>query len=253
MIPYFAWHEIPIGGGMTLAVFGVLVAMGVVAGILFAQARARTLGIPEHVINSGIASALVSGFLGSHLVVLLTEPLPSGGGILGLVEFWNGMSAFGGFFGAFAGLVAYYARRRSTWLVEADVLVQALVVGWVFGRLGCTLVHDHVGRPSEFLLAVRFPGGPRHDLGLYEFLYTVGVLVPAIVVLNRRPRAPGTTVSVVALLYAPARFLADFLRNTDLPGADVRYLGLTPAQYGCLALAAIGVWLWWARRRRCRQ
>ena len=248
MIPYVAWREIPIGGGMTLAVFGVLVALGVVAGILFAQARARTLGIPERVINSGMAWALVAGFLGSHLVVLFTEPLPSRDGVMDLVEFWNGMSAFGGFFGALIGLAFYYSRRKTTWLVEADVLVQALVVGWVFGRLGCALVHDHVGKPSTFFLAVRFPDGPRHDLGLYELLYTVAVLVPAVLVLNRRPRPPGTTVWVIALLYAPARFLADFLRNTDLPGADARYLGLTPAQYGCVALAAIAVVL--ARERR---
>ena len=238
MIPYFAWREIPIGGGTTLAVFGVLVALGVVAGVLFAQARARTLGIPERVINSGMAWALVAGFLGSHVVVLLTEPLPSRAGVLALVEFWNGMSAFGGFFGALLGLALYYSRRGRTWLLEADILVQALVVGWVFGRLGCALVHDHVGKPSHFFLAVRFPDGPRHDLGLYELLYTVGVLVPAVVVLNRRPRPPGTTIRVIALLYAPARFLADFLRNTDLPGADARYLGLTPAQYGCIALVA---------------
>src|SRR4249919_2167090 len=128
MLPYFAWHEVPIGGGMTLTVFGVLVAVGVAAGILFAQARARTLGIPEYVINSGMACALVAGFLGSHLIVLLTEPLPSHHGVLGLFEFWNGMSAFGGFFGALIGLALYYARRGATWLVEADVLVQALVV-----------------------------------------------------------------------------------------------------------------------------
>ena len=51
----------------------------------------------------------------------------------------------------------------------------------VFGRLGCTLVHDHVGSRSEFLLAIRFPDGARHDLGLYELLYTVAVLVPAVV------------------------------------------------------------------------
>jgi len=44
-----------------------------------------------------------------------------------------------------------------------------------------------------------------------------------------------------ASLYAPARFLGDFLRNVDLPGADVRYLGLTIGQWGCIVLAAVGV------------
>jgi prolipoprotein diacylglyceryltransferase len=98
----------------------------------------------------------------------------------------NGMSAFGGFFGALVGLSFHFRRRRRSWLVEADILVQALVVGWIFGRLGCTLVHDHVGVRSSFPLAIH------------------------------------------------------------LAHPDARYLGLTPAQYACIALAAIGIRL--ARR-----
>jgi phosphatidylglycerol:prolipoprotein diacylglycerol transferase len=245
VIPYFELRDIPIGGGHSVAAFGVLVVLGVAAGIRFAQSRARALGVAEAEINVAIAWTLICGFLGSHLTVLLTEPDAIAHGPFGLVEFWRGMSAFGGFFGALAGLSWYFRRRRRPWLLEADILVQALVVGWIFGRLGCTLVHDHVGRPSSFPLAIRFPDTPRHDLGLYEFLYTLFVLLPAVVALNRRPRAPGTTVWVIALLYAPVRFVADFLRHTDLPGADARYLGLTPAQYACVALTGIGVGLAW--------
>jgi len=120
----------------------------------------------------------------------------------------------------------------------------------VCGRLGCALVHDHVGTPSEFVLAFRFPNAPRHDLGLYEFLYTVVILVPAVVILDRRSRPPGTSVAVLALLYAPVRFLLDFLRQTDLSGADVRYHGLTVAQYGSIVLAGIGISLIIRIRRR---
>jgi phosphatidylglycerol---prolipoprotein diacylglyceryl transferase len=247
VIPYFELREIPIAGGRSLSVFGTLVALGIFAGAWFAERRARLLGMPEHEIPGAILSAVVPGLVLAHLFALLgvdhwTPRM--------LLEFWNGMSSFGGFAGALLGLTVYYSRSRRSWLPTADILVQALVIGWVFGRFGCTLVHDHIGRPSDFPLAVRFPDGPRHDLGLYEFLYTVLVLMPAVVVLNRRPRPPGTSVAVLALLYAPARFLLDFLRQTDLPGADVRYLGLTMAQYGCIVLAGIGSALLMRIRRR---
>jgi phosphatidylglycerol---prolipoprotein diacylglyceryl transferase len=250
MIPYFELREIPIGGGHSLAAFGTLVALGIFVGAWFAERRARRLGIAEREIPGAILSAVVPGLVLAHLVALL----PAGG--IGhwsprvLLEFWNGMSSFGGFAGALLGLSFYYGRSRRSWLPTADVLAQALVIGWVFGRLGCTLVHDHVGRPSQFLLAVRFPNGPRHDVGLYELLYTVIVLVPAVLVLNRRPRPPGTSVAVLALLYAPVRFLLDFLRQTDLAGADARHLGLTVAQYGCIVLAGIGIGLLMRIRRR---
>jgi len=240
MIPYFALREIPIGGGRSIAAFGTLVALGIFAGAWYADRHARRMGVPERELPGAILSAVVPGLVLAHLVALL-QAGNSNWSLQTLLEFWNGMSSFGGFAGALLGLTLYYGRTRRPWLPMADLLAQALVIGWVFGRLGCTLVHDHIGRPSEFLLAVRFSDGPRHDLGLYELLYTVLVLVPAVVVLNRRPRPPGTSVAVLALLYAPARFLLDFLRQTDLPGADVRYLGLTMAQYGCIVLAGIGI------------
>jgi phosphatidylglycerol---prolipoprotein diacylglyceryl transferase len=238
VIPYFELREIPIGGGRSIAAFGTLVALGIFAGAWFAERRGRAVGVPAGEIPGAILSAVVPGLAVAHFVALPAEEAWTPRMVL---AFWNGMSSFGGLLGAFAGLTIYYWRTRRSWLPTADVLVEALVVGWVFGRLGCTLVHDHIGRPSDFLLAIRFPDGPRHDLGLYELLYTLLVLVPAVVVLNRRRRPAGTSVVVLALLYAPARFVMDLLRNTDLPGADVRYLGLTVGQYGSLVLLGVTI------------
>jgi phosphatidylglycerol:prolipoprotein diacylglycerol transferase len=47
---------------------------------------------------------------------------------------------------------------------------------------------------------------------------------------------------VLALLYGVGRFGLDFLRARDLPYVDARYLGLTPAQYACIALVLFGLW-----------
>ena len=49
---------------------------------------------------------------------------------------------------------------------------------------------------------------------------------------------------VWCLTYAPARFAMDFLRATDLRGADVRWAGLTPAQWVMLAMFTAGCVLW---------
>lgn len=241
MIPYFELREISIAAGRSVAVFGTLVTIGIFIGVWFAQRRARAVGIAEKELHGAIVSALVPGFLLAHALALLSQ---TGEQVEWsprmMFQFWNGMSSFGGFAGAFLGVAFYYWRARRSWLPAADVLIQALVISWVFGRLGCTLVHDHIGKPSDFLLAISFADGARHDLGLYEFLYTVLVLVPTVIMLNRKPRLPGTSVAVLVLLYAPARFLGDFLRHVDLAGADPRYLGLTMAQYGCMVLVGIG-------------
>lgn len=241
MLPYFELRVIELPGGLSLAVFGTLVALGVFAGVAFAERRARAVGLPAATLHGAIGWALVPGFALAHAVALWPHV---GHGELGLADwlrFWNGMSSFGGIAGALLGLWLRFRREPGVLLSVAEVLAPAFVVGWVFGRLGCTLVHDHVGRPSSFPLAIRFPDGARHDLGLYELLYTLLVLLPAALALCRRPRAPGAILAWLALLYAPARFLGDFLRATDLPGSDVRYAGLTLAQYACIVLAGVGV------------
>jgi phosphatidylglycerol:prolipoprotein diacylglycerol transferase len=123
----------------------------------------------------------------------------------------------------------------------ADIFVQGLTVGWIFGRLGCTVVHDHPGKLSDFFLAVNYPEGARHNLGLYEFLYTLLVLLPAILFVHRRvPYRPGIYVAIVSLLYGAVRFPLEFLR---LPETDPRYGGLTFAQYSSLFLVGLGLWL----------
>jgi phosphatidylglycerol:prolipoprotein diacylglycerol transferase len=242
MIPYFELKQIPIAPGLSISVFGTLVTIGIFAGVWFSERRARVMGISRKEIHAAIACVLIPGFLLAHILTLT----PLGGGQTDwsastVLQFWNGMSSFGGFLGAFLGLAFFHARARRPWLAVADILLQALVIGWVFGRLGCTLVHDHIGQASDSLLAIRFADGGRHDLGLYELVFTLLVLVPAVMILNRRPRLPGTTVAVLVLLYAPARFLGDFLRHLDLAGADPRFFGLTLAQYGCLVLTGVGV------------
>jgi phosphatidylglycerol:prolipoprotein diacylglycerol transferase len=116
--------------------------------------------------------------------------------------------------------------------------------GWFFGRMGCAVVHDHIGRPTDFFLAVDFPTlGPRYELGLYEAAWTL-VIAAAFLWLARRNRAPGFFIVTWCLLYAPARFGLDFLRATDLPGSDPRYWGLTAGQYGSVVMLAAGLAVW---------
>ncbi|MGB5210340.1 MAG: prolipoprotein diacylglyceryl transferase family protein, partial [Gammaproteobacteria bacterium] len=99
---------------------------------------------------------------------------------------------------------------------------------------------------TDFFLAVAdFQAGtppyePRHDLGLYDVLIMAAIAV-IFLILSRKPRKPGLYVGLLPVLYAPCRFLLDFLRAPVSEGGDIRYAGLTPAQYGSVALLVAGV------------
>ena len=78
-------------------------------------------------------------------------------------------------------------------------------------------------------------GVVRHNLGLEEALYTV-LIAGAFVFLGRRHRFTGFFVGTLAVLYAPFRFGLDFMRHID-----VRYFGMTPGQYGSIAVLLAGI------------
>jgi phosphatidylglycerol:prolipoprotein diacylglycerol transferase len=134
-------------------------------------------------------------------------------------------------------------------LAYADVVAASFPVSWTFGRLGCTVAHDHPGVRSNAWYAVQYPDGGRLDLGLYELLLTVPLMI-VFLRLHRKRRPWGFYAGVMCTYYAPLRFLLDFLREREnvaiaglISGGDARYLGLTPAQWACVPMLALGLYL----------
>jgi prolipoprotein diacylglyceryltransferase len=63
-------------------------------------------------------------------------------------------------------------------------------------------------------------------------------IIAALLWLDRRGARAGLMTAVFAISYGTFRFLTDFLREYDQT-----LLGLTGAQYGCILLVGVGVWL----------
>ncbi len=276
--------------------FGLLVATGVLIGIWLATKRARSLGYDLDRLNSFITWMLVCGFIGGHVLdELFYHPREVLDDPLSILMLWKSLSSFGGFLGALIGIVLwkYYwfdskfpghpwlswvgrIRRRTKAqpiLPLADLILSVFPVAWVFGRMGCSSVHDHPGALANkgAFLAVEYPRGfpadaspeyvakmftgprgsygpieflhgdlPRYDLGLLEMLFTVCVASMLALTWSKKTRV-GTYVAATALTYGPVRFAMDYLRITEGVNADPRYGGLTPAQWCCLALTGLGL------------
>ena len=69
-----------------------------------------------------------------------------------------------------------------------------------------------------------FTYGARHDLGFYDAL-VLFALTGLLYALEHRRSLQGKLLAVLAVGYGTARFFLDFLRATDLPYSDARYLG----------------------------
>ena len=86
--------------------------------------------------------------------------------------------------------------------------------------------------------------GARHDLGLYEAIFTFVIWGVILVMWRFNPRRCFIG-GVICTLYSVGRFPMDYLRATDLERSDARYFDLTPAQYGCIALFALGIYFFY--------
>lgn len=240
MLPYIEHPTLDIGA-YRLQAFPVLVGAAVITEFQIVLRRAPKRGIDRETASSLAGWAIFLGLLGAHLFdlfvyypeELLADPLR-------ILEPWKGISSFGGMLGGLLGLWWVMERREmaaAARLRFVDCLLFALPFTLAIGRAGCALQHDHLGVSSTHWLAVAFPGGPRFDLGLLEFLYALAMCAVFLVV-DRWRRPDGFFVGLFFALYGPVRFLLDALRV-----GDVRYLGWTPGQYLSVLATALGAFL----------
>lgn len=251
MVPYIHIPTYQLGP-VPLDPWGILVTIGFVLGLEIARARGLAKGLDVRDIIDALVFIVMSGFVGGHLVhVLAYHPEKiAEEGVRAIYEIWAGFSSFGGFLGAVIGSIVFFRFiRKVDYWTHADVIMYAFPFAWIFGRAGCSIVHDHIGRPTDFFLAVNFDEmrqglGVRHDLGLYECLFAV-VIAGLFFAVRNRPWPAGSFLALWCLVYAPVRFAMDFLRRTDeiggFPTADVRWSGLTPAQWGAIVMFGGGL------------
>jgi phosphatidylglycerol:prolipoprotein diacylglycerol transferase len=245
-IPYFAVRTI--GGAQAYGLF-MFLALG--AGVLVAFATARRYGVPWR--DCGLLPiAIAAAFVGAHLWDVVAYQLDED--LVPWLRLWSGLSLFGGLAGVAITVWFLVVPWRRDLALYADIVVMACIVAIAVGRIGCALVHDHLGQPTDSMLGIDFPAGPvsyvlrdlppssgtirLHDLGVEELLVDIPLAIAALVLLARRLRA-GMMAAIVAIAYATARFLLDFLRLRE---AEPLHAGLTAGQWGCVMLLACALY-----------
>ena len=235
MIPFIELKTIALGP-LTIQVWGLMVALGILVGAATAARLAKRRGLDASVVWDVAVWITVASMVGGRLFhVVFYDPATYLADPMQIVQIWKGgMSMFGGLVGAAIVALWFLRRKKLDLLVYADTLCHGLPIGIGIGRIGCFLIHDHPGTLTHFVLGTKFPDGSvRHDLGLYESIYGF-VLAIVFFVLAKRSANPPTYLIVFLSTYGAFRFFADFLRIVD-----TRYLGLTPAQY--LSVGMIGL------------
>jgi phosphatidylglycerol:prolipoprotein diacylglycerol transferase len=262
-IPYTTFPSIDLGP-LSLRTFGVVVAIGVLVGAWLAARHGEAHGIPRDTTYSLAMRMVIVGVIGSRITWAVSHWDELDSPMEAFAIWQGGLQFSGGFvFAVIAGYPVYRHWNRLTRWHSLDGYAYGLAIGLGIGRIGCYAVGEHFGSFTSFPLAVRYDGGSVrestignvplevgmvfHQTALYELLYMLVLFGILTYVLHLRSRPPGPAVAmaIFCAYYGVARFLSDFLRVND-----ETVLGLTGAQYLCLALLPTSVWIWFRVRRQ---
>ena len=227
-------------GSFELTSFGAMMAVAALVGVWIFRRELLWSNLPETGVDAAVAGVL-GGLAGAKLLWvaehLHEEP------VLNLLLSRGGLSWFGGLVGGIGAGLAVMGWRRLPVIPVLSAATPALAIGHAIGRIGCFLVGDDYGRPSTLPWAVAFPKGlPPTSARVHPTqLYEAALLMPIAWLLFRlrRQRADDRLILGAYLIVTSVlRFLIEFIRVNERVA-----LGLTVAQWACVGLVAVGVWL----------
>lgn len=247
--------------GLSIHSYGVMLAVGFMVGISLAAREAVRTGLdPEKVLNLAFW-ILLSSIVGSrlfHCAVFYPEYLRQPLRILKLWE--GGLVFYGGFLAAVTAAVLYTRIHRLNFWRVGDVLMPSVILGLVFGRIGCTLAGCCYGKPAgpDFAFAITFHnplGLGVKNVPLYptQILSALNALVIFTIVwlYRKKKRFHGEVTFLCLLFYSVTRFLIEFLRDDPRGFLSVAGLRLSESQIVSIGMVLFAAYiLVWVRPRQ---
>ena len=234
-------------GPLSISPFGPLMVAAFASAFFLLRRNLRVLGVGDD--DDAIAilyAAAFGGILGGKIYyAILYQDIR-------LLYNRAGLVWYGGFLLASAAVIWTVHRRRLPKWQTIDAAAPAMTLGYGVGRIGCFLVGDDYGIPTDLPWGVKFPVGlpptqagrlrsefgidvpasipadellAVHPTQLYETLLALLICGLGLTMMRRGVR-PGTVTVVTLGLLACERFGIEFLRAKD----DRMFGGYTLAQ-----------------------
>ncbi len=150
--------------GLPVRGYGLMLLLGITAGVAMAMYRAWQGGLDPEIILSLAIWLVVCGVVGARLFYVVEywdENFAGRGPLYTLLEVINvpagGLVIYGGLIGATVGFLVFVLKHRLPLLAMADLIAPSMAIGLAFGRIGCFLNGCCYGGPSDLPWHVTFP------------------------------------------------------------------------------------------------
>jgi phosphatidylglycerol:prolipoprotein diacylglycerol transferase len=265
MYPELITLDLPVLGTVTITSFGVMMALSFLTGFWIVRIELLRKGMDEELAGDVLMGAIIGGIVGAKVYYVLLNWPQTVQDPFGMLFSRAGLVWYGGFIGGAIGVSLAIHRRKAPIPVLADICAPALALAYAVGRMGCFLVGDDYGRPTDSWVGIAFPNGSPpstagnlrrmfgvtipesvpdaavlavHPTQLYEI--GMSLLIFAILWrLRRNPWKAGRLFSLWLALAGLERLIVEFFR-----AKDDRFFGfLTLAQLISIGLIVFGTWL----------
>ncbi|MCL4871560.1 MAG: prolipoprotein diacylglyceryl transferase [Anaerolineae bacterium] len=254
---------IPIGGGLDIFWYGIIVTVGIGLGIWWAGREIEKRGENLDDLYNGALIVIIAGFICARLWYVFQDAVLDGnsgnyGNLLDIINIRNGgVNILGGFVGAFIiGLIWIRRKKLKPWPFM-DAAGPALLIAQAIGRWGNLINQELYGPPtgsSTWGLLIDAPNriAPYNNLATYPletrfhptFFYESMWLLAGFIILTvlsgrkRDEWKPGTLFALFLIWWGAGRTWIEFFRP-DQPGFEGS--AITFSMIFALLIAGAGV------------
>lgn len=254
-------------GGFTIAFYGIIIAIGMVAGLLLARCQAKRTGQDPEIYMDFAIYAFIFSIIGARLyyVIFSFDEYKDN-----LLQIFNtrggGMAIYGAVIAAVITAIVYCRKKKYSFFLLADTACAGLVLGQIIGRWGNFMNREAFGGYTDNLFAMRLkeaevaPGNITdsirehiivengisyiqvHPTFLYESLWNIMVLV-LILIFIKKKKFDGEMFLLYLVGYGLGRLWIEGLRTDQLliPGTNV---AVSQILSGVLVVGGIIYWIY---------
>ena len=215
--------------GVAVRWYGVIMAAGILCGLLYALKESKRVGMDENIILDLVIYAIPAGIIGARLYyVLFNWGYYSKNPWQAFNVRGGGLAIHGTLIAAVITAVIYSRAKKISFWSLADIASPGVILGQAIGRWGNYINQEAHGTPTDLPWGITVDGVKVHPTFLYESLWNFAVFA-VLLWYRKRKKAEGNVFLLYMVLYSFGRFFVEGLRTDSLMLGNIRAARLVSA------------------------